>query len=216
MNQNTDLEIQKIEELAKLKGKTVLEIGCGEARISKLLVPKVKKLVAIDPDKKCIAKNKKEIKGIDFQVGKGEALKFKDKSFDIVVFTFSLHHHQNFEKALAEAYRVLKDNGQALAIEPATDGEVEQYFNIFDDETDRLIAVENAVKKSGFKISKKEIFTEIWTFDDAEDLYSYLFKFHKQKAEEKIIQRINALLKQKINLKPIFMKDKIVIFSLKK
>lgn len=126
-------ELKMMESLSELKGKLVLEIGCGDGRFSRSLVGKVKKLIAIDPDKNSIKKAKSTIRGVDFRIGTGEDLEFENMQFDIIIFTYSLHH-QDGKRALREAHRVLKKNGQLIIIEPANDGEVSSFFNLIKDE----------------------------------------------------------------------------------
>ena len=115
-------ELQKIEEFVDLSDRDMLEIGCGDGRLSSLLAKKVRNLTAIDPDKAMINLARRDINGVDFRVGHGESLEFNDKSYDIIVFSYSLHH-QDCVKALDEAKRVLRDKGIILIIEPSTDGE---------------------------------------------------------------------------------------------
>ena len=73
---------EKIIQHSELKNKVVLEIGCGNGRITALLRGKSKKLVAIDPDEKEIREAKLNIKGVDFQIGSGERTLFSNNSFD--------------------------------------------------------------------------------------------------------------------------------------
>ena len=47
---NSDLP--KIEEFIELNGKTLLEIGCGDGRLTALLAGKANAITAIDPDDK--------------------------------------------------------------------------------------------------------------------------------------------------------------------
>ena len=43
-------DLPKIEEFVDLSGREMLEIGCGDGRLSSLLADKVKRLTAIDPE----------------------------------------------------------------------------------------------------------------------------------------------------------------------
>ncbi len=65
-----------------------------------------------------------------------------DSLFDLVLFTLSLHH-QNSSAALKEAYRVLKNNGKLIIVEPLVKGELQQFFHLFDDET---LEIQNAYR----------------------------------------------------------------------
>ena len=82
------IEIKKIKEFIKLKNKKALEIGCGNGRLSFLLSKEVKKLIAIDSDKKSIEKAKLKIKNVDFRICSGEDLPFPDDAFDVVFLYF--------------------------------------------------------------------------------------------------------------------------------
>lgn len=207
-------EFEKIEEFAILKGKEALEIGCGKGEISEFLISKVKNLTAIDPDKKALEKAKATISNVNFRIGSGEKLEFENNSFDLIFFTFSLHH-QNSKKALKEAFRTLRKDGQVIIIEPRKESLVQQIFDLFENEDEKLNQALEAIEKSDFEIEKKEIFFTEWIFENKEDLYKYFFEYFNVKTRKKITE-INKLLGEKINTQPIVLKDKPSIFSLKK
>ena len=164
-------DLPKIEEFVDLSGRELLEIGCGDGRLSSLLADKVKRLTAIDPDQDMINQACKEISGVDFRVGYGEKLEFNDRSFDIVLFSYSLHH-QDCIKALDEAKRVLKDNGSILIIEPSTESEYTQLVSIFqEDEIDRLDTTLAYVKSGNFDISRQDVYLVSYQFKDDQELY---------------------------------------------
>jgi demethylmenaquinone methyltransferase/2-methoxy-6-polyprenyl-1,4-benzoquinol methylase len=52
-----------------------------------------------------------------FTVGNAEALSFSDRSFDAYTIAFGIRNVTHIEKALAEAYRVLKPGGRFLCLE---------------------------------------------------------------------------------------------------
>jgi ubiquinone/menaquinone biosynthesis C-methylase UbiE len=79
--QTFSTDLPKIEEFVQLNGRDVLEVGCGDGRLSALLEDKVGSLTAIDPDKTVITLAKKNIARVDFKVGSGENLEFADRSF---------------------------------------------------------------------------------------------------------------------------------------
>ena len=77
------------------KHKRVLEIGCGEGRLTFRLARLGANVHAIDPNPESIrmARNKKPSRfanQIRFSVGNAQRLKGKSESFDIVVFAWSL------------------------------------------------------------------------------------------------------------------------------
>ncbi len=62
--------------VADLKGRRVLEIGCGDGRVTAMLAGIPQRLVAIDPDAGCIEKARHQIAEAVFAAGSGEALPF--------------------------------------------------------------------------------------------------------------------------------------------
>jgi ubiquinone/menaquinone biosynthesis C-methylase UbiE len=103
--------VDKIFKYADLENKQVLEVGCGDGRISSLMIGKAGKLIAVDPDEEKIRAAGKVIPNAEFPIGSGENLEFSEGCFDIVIFTLSLHH-QDSNAALREAKRVRKEEGK--------------------------------------------------------------------------------------------------------
>lgn len=54
---------------------------------------------------------------VDFTVGNAEALAFADRTFDCYTIAFGIRNVPSIEKALREAYRVLKPGGRFLCLE---------------------------------------------------------------------------------------------------
>jgi demethylmenaquinone methyltransferase/2-methoxy-6-polyprenyl-1,4-benzoquinol methylase len=54
---------------------------------------------------------------LDFVQGNGEALPFPDRSFDAYTIAFGIRNVTNRDRALAEAYRVLRPGGRFLCLE---------------------------------------------------------------------------------------------------
>ena len=59
----------------------------------------------------------KELDNLRFKECNFEQLHFADNSFDVVFAIESLSHSQHIDKALSEAYRVLKPNGQLIVFD---------------------------------------------------------------------------------------------------
>jgi 2-polyprenyl-3-methyl-5-hydroxy-6-metoxy-1,4-benzoquinol methylase len=88
-------EIRALEAVTNWRRKRVLEIGCGEGRLTHRLARLGAIVHAIDPDPKLIRKARRLlprrfVKRVTFQTEKAEKLKHKDGSFDVVVFAWSL------------------------------------------------------------------------------------------------------------------------------
>ena len=88
-------EVRALKEMAEWRGKRVLEIGCGNGRLTRRLAKLGAQVDALDPDKTLIATARKELPArysdrIRFKVGSVENLKYSQQTFDIVVFAWSL------------------------------------------------------------------------------------------------------------------------------
>jgi len=211
------IEIGMIERLADLKGDRVLEVGCGNGRLTLLIAGKSGELVAIDPDDASIAEARRNIRGVDFRIGSGEALEFEDESFDLIIFTMSLHHHTDCVMALREAQRTLKKDGMLVVLEPAVDGEIQRLYRLFADETPAIERALGAINGSDFNLEQHEIFYRNWVFEDKEELYSYHFEnYGNTDCNAGIISSMNELLAEKINDKPVIVRDKLEIFSMRR
>ena len=212
---NEKKEKQMLEEFADLQGKHVLEIGCGDGRITEWLAGKAKEYTAIDPDGQSISEARDRVGGVDFRVGSGEKLEFENMSFDVVIFTLSLHH-QDSSLALDEAHRVLRESGQMVVLEPAVDGELQQFFNIFDNEKDVQRKALEAMEAADFDLEEQETFYAHWTFENKEDVYRYDFGGPETGPDASGIKKMDELLGEKLNNEPIHLTDKLNIFSLRK
>jgi ubiquinone/menaquinone biosynthesis C-methylase UbiE len=200
-----------------LQDQKVLEIGCGDGRMSRLLAHKPRRYIAIDPDEQSIEKAKSEIPNVDFRIGSGEALEFEDASFPVILFTRSLHH-QDSCLALKEAHRVLTANGQLIILEPVANGEFTQFFNLFEDESERILDALNMIENSDFEIEHKETFFTIKSFNDQDELCNYPFGRNKIHSEDRdrIIEMLQQLQGPITNTQPIHLHDDSHLFSLRK
>ena len=88
-------EVRALESVTDWRGKRVLEIGCGDGRLSLRLASLGAILDANDPKPEAIAKARKNLPmrfagKIRYKVGQAERLAHRDASFDAVVFAWSL------------------------------------------------------------------------------------------------------------------------------
>ena len=88
------MEVSHLISACQLKGKNVLEIGCGRGNITFQYAGLPHKIMAIDPEKSelLLAKNNKlsSEMNISFIIAMGEALPFPSQFFDIAIFASSL------------------------------------------------------------------------------------------------------------------------------
>jgi SAM-dependent methyltransferase len=111
------------EFLGDLRGKTVLEYGCGFGEISLLLAKSGAKVTTFDLSEVSVAVTRQrsivqeQDTKVDLAVSAGERLPYADESFDIVLGRAILHH-LDVELAWKDLYRVLKFGGRGVFVEP--------------------------------------------------------------------------------------------------
>lgn len=102
----------------------VLDLGCANGQHTLKAAKYVKKIIGVDVNKEELSKAKREanrqkIKNAHFFAASAEEkLKFKDQTFDKVLFLDVLEHLRNRDLALSEVFRVLKERGLLLLAVP--------------------------------------------------------------------------------------------------
>ena len=204
-------DLAKIEEFVELNGKTLLEIGCGDGRLTALLAGKAEAITAIDPDNSRIETARSNIDGVNFLVGSGEELDFAEETFDIVLFSYSLHH-QDCIKALAEAKRVVRQDGRILIIEPTYDGEFTLLVSVFEkDEPLRLQRTMAYINSGTFNILRKDSYSVDHPYADEKALYDYFMTNYMTEPDDRVVEKMDAILRSKKNDRPIIIKDMVNI-----
>jgi demethylmenaquinone methyltransferase/2-methoxy-6-polyprenyl-1,4-benzoquinol methylase len=105
------------------KGKVLIDVACGTGDLGKLflnLTDKDGKIFCVDPNKGMVGKGKTKLttyKNINWVIASAEKLPIKDNSCDYYTISFGLRNTKDLNKALSEAYRVLKPGGRYLCLE---------------------------------------------------------------------------------------------------
>ena len=97
-----------------VKGKSVLEVGCGAGMGLGYLAKEAEWVVGGDVDRKNLliaAKTYKKESKVSLLQLNGETLPFKRETFDIILLFEAIYYFPQPEKFVEEAYRVLKKNG---------------------------------------------------------------------------------------------------------
>ena len=96
-----------IERAADLRGRRVLDIGCGTGRLSVALVERAHaKVWGVDASQEMLAVAKEKASGVAFKEAQAESLPFKDGWFERAVLSLVLHLVDR-PAALAEARRII-------------------------------------------------------------------------------------------------------------
>jgi demethylmenaquinone methyltransferase/2-methoxy-6-polyprenyl-1,4-benzoquinol methylase len=112
-----------IKWMNPIKNKKLIDVACGTGDLGKLfldLTNKNGKIICADPNKGMIGEGKRKLKSyknIKWIIAPAENLPLKDNSCDYYTISFGLRNTKNLNKAIAEAYRVLKPGGRYLCLE---------------------------------------------------------------------------------------------------
>ena len=100
----------------ELRGKDVLEIGCGTGVHARLLAEAGASVAAVDltPTAVELTKRRLELSGLEADVREADAehLPFADASFDFVWSWGVIHHSHDTDRVIAEVGRVLRPGGR--------------------------------------------------------------------------------------------------------
>lgn len=173
--------IQAINDHAQLSGATILEIGCGDGRMTGDMAEYAAKIVATDLDEAVLEQAKKNItsKNVEFLHTPDGFADLPVQSFDLVIYTLSLHHipTDRMVENLNHSGRLLKDSGKIIVIEPGNSGsylEVKTRFGAGSgDESVVKAAAINAMKDlDGWELGPTYHFDVDFLFADADDFYT--------------------------------------------
>jgi ubiquinone/menaquinone biosynthesis C-methylase UbiE/biotin operon repressor len=109
------------EALLKLMPPMVIaDLGAGEGTISQLMAQRAKKVIAIDNSEKMVEFGSElarthGIENLEYRLGDIEEVPIPSGTVDLAFLSQALHHAPHPERAIAEAWRILKPGGR-LAI----------------------------------------------------------------------------------------------------
>ena len=115
LNANELIEIPIMKDmLPDLKGKRILDLGCGNGGMSKYFIEKgAKSVLAIDLSSNMIneAKEKNNAENITYVVLGMEDISKIEGKFDIVFSSLAFHYVKDYDKLVKDIYNLLDENG---------------------------------------------------------------------------------------------------------
>lgn len=148
-----DAAYEMPDELLDVRGRDVLDVGCGEGWLVRRLASAGARTVGLDP--LAIALERARRQGSSgpparYVEGAAQALAFPSGSFDLVVFFNSLHHvpTESMDAALTEAGRVLRPSGVLYVQEPLAEGSFFELMQAVEDETRVRAAAHEALSRA--------------------------------------------------------------------
>src|SRR5258707_11959560 len=111
------------EALLKLMPPMVIaDLGAAEGTIAQLMAQRAKKVIAIDNSEKMVEfgselARKHGIANLEYRLGDLDDVPIRSGTVDIAFLSQALHHAVHPEKAIAEAWRILKPHGKIAILD---------------------------------------------------------------------------------------------------
>ncbi len=100
----------------------IADLGAGEGALSMLLARSAQQVIAVDNSDKMVElgttlAQKQGVTALEYRKGDLEAVPIEDGAVDLALFSQSLHHAIHPERAIAEAWRILKPGGRITILD---------------------------------------------------------------------------------------------------
>ena len=152
------------EALLKLMPPMVIaDLGAGEGTISQLMAQRAKRVIAIDNSEKMVEfgselARKHGIGNLEFRLGDLEDVPIRGGTVDLAFLSQALHHAVHPERAVAEAWRILKPGGRVAVLDlnrHHVEEAREMYADLWLGFTE--LEIERYLKGAGFKNAETAI-----------------------------------------------------------
>ena len=106
------------EALLKLMPPMVIaDLGAGEGTISQLMAQRAKRVIAVDNSEKMVEvgselARKQGFANLEYRLGDLEDVPIRTATVDLAFLSQALHHARHPDRAMAEAWRILKPGGR--------------------------------------------------------------------------------------------------------
>jgi ubiquinone/menaquinone biosynthesis C-methylase UbiE/biotin operon repressor len=100
----------------------IADLGAGEGALSMLLARNAHQVIAVDNSDRMVELGaamvqKQGVKTLEYRKGDLEAVPIEDGTVDLALFSQSLHHAIHPQRAVAEAWRILKPGGRITVLD---------------------------------------------------------------------------------------------------
>lgn len=187
--------IQAINSHVPLTGAIILEIGCGSGRMTRDLALHAKKVVATDLDNTLIENAKESISAdnIDFLFTPDGKPGLAAGTFDIVIYSLSLHHIPKtaMRDNLLHSARLLQNNGKIIVVEPGSGGSFLDLKRRFgagsgDEEPEKAAAAAAIKNLDGWVLSPTYTFEVDFQFIDNDDFFAHKLPGYQELSAKKL------------------------------
>lgn len=221
-------EVEVFESVLSLDQKSILELGCGDATLTRLIATggQNRSITAAEVDRVQHEKNLliDDLPNVSFVFAGAEDIPVEDNSIDTVFMFKSLHHVpvDSLDQALTEITRVLNPGGIAYISEPVYAGEFNDILCMFHDEKNVRLAAFEALQRS-IENQMLELKEELFffaplvfeNFDQFADRVMGVTHSHFQLTDE-LIAQVEAKFEQTVKINQGQFKQPIRVDLLRK
>lgn len=200
----TNQYIAAILSQCDLSGRDVLEIGCGNGRITRDLARHARRVVATDPDGDALAKARQAVAAanVEFRPAPSGVPDLPAGSFDVVIYTLSLHQVPVAEMSdsLRNSAGLLREGGVIVVVEPGEGGSNAESRKHFaagsgDERSAQMSAIRAMHAMEGWKTGETIIFRTLFQFDNEEDFFAGRLPDYLQKPDS-LVAEVRRFLDQ--------------------
>ncbi|MSM39266.1 MAG: methyltransferase domain-containing protein [Geobacter sp.] len=200
----TNQYIATILSQAEVRGKELLEVGCGKGRITRDLAQHAARVIATDPDGAAldVARAAITADNVEFVLAPDGLPDLPAGTFDLVIYTLSFHHVpiDGMSASLAKAAALLKPGGVIMVLEPGDGGSFTEAKERFgagsgDERPAREAAIRAMHTLEGWTVGETVLFRTLFSFMDDEDFFASLLPDYQQQPES-FASEVRAFLAQ--------------------
>lgn len=221
----TDEKEKTVEEILKIisaKQESLLDIGAGTGKLTKLLASKFNHITAIEPSLALFKTLKKECFQDKYTlINKPFELVTLEKQYDVIIMSFSLDYIQHYDQEILRIRDHLKETGTLLIVEiDQKNSELNDFHLKYrkavlgtDAPEQVSLAFGNLLKKT-FTV-KETFFTTILTIPSVKEtmgLFEFIYDTKLSNMNQKALMKIEAELYRKYGDCPIKLSNQNVIY----
>jgi ArsR family transcriptional regulator len=100
----------------------IADLGAGEGTLALMLAQRAKYVIAVDSSEKMVdygadVARRNGVENLQYRLGDLEGLPISDGEIDLALFHQSLHHALHPQRAVAEAFRILRPGGRIVVMD---------------------------------------------------------------------------------------------------
>lgn len=140
--QTSDVVAETLGDVAGLK---IIDLGAGTGAVTSVIASLGADVTGLEPNQALVDVAREKCPSADFVIAPAELTGLESGTYDVAVFSMSLHHSSDMDAAICEARRIVKPGGRILVIEPESEDPMAPVMRFIDDESRVLMSAQKAL-----------------------------------------------------------------------